>query len=96
MPYIFCFSPALLLIDTSAVEVIRISITALIGIFGVAAGLEGYFMKEMNVFVRILSFAGGLMLIMPSIQTDIMGILAVAVVVAFQIFASKRNNIKEA
>jgi len=84
VPYIFCYSPALLLIDTNVLEVVRISITALIGIFGVAAGLEGYLKHDMNIVVRILCIAGGLMLIMPSLLTDIIGIAAVVICVAFQ------------
>lgn len=84
VPYIFCYSPALLLIDTNVLEVVRISITALIGIFGVAAGLEGYLKHDMNIVVRILCIAGGLMLIMPSLLTDIIGIAVVVICVAFQ------------
>lgn len=84
VPYIFCFSPALLLIDTNAIEVVRISITALLGIFGVSAGLEGYLKGEMNVLIRILAVVGGLMLIMPSLVTDVAGIAIVVACVVFQ------------
>ena len=42
VPYVFCFSPALLLIDTNALQVAQIAATSLIGIFGVSAALEGY------------------------------------------------------
>lgn len=92
VPYIFCFSPALLLIDTSVFEVIQIAITALIGIFGVAAGLEGYLKGEMNALIRLLSVAGGLLLIMPSLVTDIVGIVAVVVCIAFQMFTNVKKQ----
>ena len=84
VPYVFCFSPALLMIDTNAVEVIRIVITSFIGIFGVAAGLEGYLKKEMNPLQRILFVVAGLMLIFPSWITDIVGIVMIVAVIAWQ------------
>ena len=84
VPYVFCFSPALLMIDTNAMEVIRIVITSFIGIFGVAAGLEGYLKKEMNPLQRILFVVAGLMLIFPSWITDIVGIVLIAAVIIWQ------------
>lgn len=84
VPYVFCFSPALLMIDTNALEVIRIVITSFIGIFGVAAGLEGYLKKEMNPLQRILFVVAGLMLIFPSWITDIVGIVLIAAVIIWQ------------
>lgn len=84
VPYVFCFSPALLMIDTNAMEVIRIVITSFIGIFGVAAGLEGYLKKEMNPLQRILFVVAGLMLIFPSWITDIVGIVLITAVIVWQ------------
>lgn len=84
VPYVFCFSPALLMIDTNAMEVIRIVITSFIGIFGVAAGLEGYLKKEMNPLQRVLFVVAGLMLIFPSWITDIAGIVLIAAVIIWQ------------
>lgn len=84
VPYVFCFSPALLMIDTNAMEVIRIVITSFIGIFGVAAGLEGYLKKEMNPLQRVLFVVAGLMLIFPSWITDIVGIVLIVAVIVWQ------------
>lgn len=87
VPYVFCFSPALLIIDTNAAEVARIAITSLIGIFGVSAGLEGFLKREMSIFVRIIFVVAGVLLIIPSMITDVIGIAAIIVAVAFQYFA---------
>lgn len=84
VPYVFCFSPALLIIDTTAAEVIQIAITSFIGIFGVSTGLEGYLKREMNIVVRLIFVAGGILLIIPSLITDIIGVVAIAMAVAFQ------------
>ena len=84
VPYVFCFSPALLMIDTNVGEVIRIVITSFIGIFGVAAGLEGYLKTKMNVLQRVIFVVSGLMLIFPSWLTDIVGIVLIAGVIVWQ------------
>lgn len=89
VPYVFCYSPALLMIDTNVLEVARIAITSLIGIFGISAGLEGYLKKEMNIVIRILLVAAGLLLIIPSLVTDIIGLVMVGGCVAFQMMSKK-------
>lgn len=78
VPYVFCFSPALLLIDTNALQVAQIAATSLIGIFGVSAALEGYVFCDMNALVRIAMAAGGILLIDPKPLTDLIGIILIA------------------
>lgn len=87
VPYVFALNPVLLFIGVDGpLQVILIVITSLIGIFGVSAGLEGYMLTHMNPIQRILSAAGGLLLIDPGIITDIAGIVLIAAVVAWQLF----------
>lgn len=90
VPYVFCFSPALLIIDTTALEVTRIAITSFIGIFGVAAGLEGYLKYEMNYIMRALFVIAGILLIIPSAVTDVIGVVAIALAVVAQISLGKK------
>ena len=92
VPYVFCFSPALLMIDTNAGEVVRIVITSFIGILGVAAGLEGYLKTKMNVLQRVIFVVSGLMLIFPSWITDIVGIVLIAGVIAWQYVGAARSG----
>ncbi len=91
VPYVFALNPAMLFIDTTAMEVIIICITSLVGIFAVSAALEGYFVKSMPVYQRIISVIGELLLIYPGAETDIIGVVLVAIVVVFQ-FAIGRNK----
>ncbi len=95
VPYVFCFSPALLMIDTNVGEVIRIVITSFIGIFGVAAGLEGYLKMKMNVLQRVVFVVSGLMLIFPSWFTDIIGIVLIVLVTAWQYVEAARSRASE-
>jgi TRAP-type uncharacterized transport system fused permease subunit len=84
VPYICAMNPAMLLVDATPLEVIQIIITALIGIFGVSAGLSGYLMKPMNPLIRILSVVGGLTLLVPGVLTDVIGLVMIAAVFVIQ------------
>ncbi len=90
VPYVFALNPAMLFVDTTAVEVITICITSFIGIFAVAAALEGYFLKPMPAYQRFLALAGGLLLIVPGLVTDAIGIGLVAATALLQISACKK------
>ena len=90
VPYVFALNPAMLLVDTNLAEVILISITSLIGIFGVCAALEGYVFRKMPWILRIASGAGGLMLIYPGLVTDSAGIILVGVAMAVMYFKGRK------
>ena len=91
VPYIFALNPAMLLIDTGAGEVILIAITSIVGIFGVSSALEGYLLRDMPWYQRLMSVIGGLMLIYPGLVTDLIGLGLMAIVVILQIIAKKRT-----
>lgn len=92
VPYVFCFSPALLLIDTNALQVAQIAATSLIGIFGVSAALEGYVFYDMNALVRIAMAAGGILLIDPKPLTDLIGIILIAGGLLYQKAAAGKSR----
>ncbi len=91
VPYMFCLSPALLMIETTPLQVAQISLTAIIGIFGLASGLEGYCFTDINKIIRALTVIGGLLLIYPGIATDGIGLILVIGSLAFQFIMSKKT-----
>lgn len=93
VPYVFALNPAMLFIDTTAAEVILIIITSLLGIFAVSSSLEGYLINHMPWYQRIMSLAGGLLLIYPGIVTDVIGVILVIMVIAIQIITKKANTV---
>ena len=80
----------MLFIDTSIWEVIQITITSLVGMFGVSAALEGYLMGQMPWYQRIMSAVGGLLLIYPGLVTDLVGLSLVGIVVVLQFIQKKK------
>ena len=71
-------------------EIIMICLTALLGIFGVAAALNGYLYGTIHPLLRILICAGGLSMLVPGVSTDLIGFALVALVVAFQYMNRKK------
>lgn len=92
VPYVFALNPAMLFIDTTPLEIVQICITSLVGIFAVSAALEGYFLRHMTWYQRLLSLMGGLLLIYPGLVTDATGLGLVAVMVLMQVFANKKEK----
>lgn len=90
VPYMFVYNPAMLLINTNAFEIITIIISALIGMFGISAALEGYVFRKTYVFERILFGLAGLLLIFPEPITDIIGLVVITALVVFQYIQKKR------
>jgi len=90
VPYVFALNPAMLFVDTTVWEVILICITSFVGIFGVSSALEGWILHHMPWYERVLSAAGGLMLIYPGLITDTVGMALIAVVLVLQIISRKK------
>ena len=91
IPFVFAYSPMILFVGESILwyEVALTVITAVIGMIGVAAGLSGYLLGNMNIIQRIVTILGGVLLIIPGVWTDAAGIALVAVAVAWQMLEKK-------
>ena len=93
VPYIFAYSPALLFENISGWwEVVQICVSALLGIFGIAAALNGHLFKKVGWPLRILLVVGGLGMMIPGTVTDLAGLLLVGAIVAYQYLSNKRAS----
>ena len=84
IPFIFAMSPDMLLISTTWYEVALITVTSIVGMYGVTFGLSGFSSFEnqgsgriVGYIQRAVSIAGGLLLIYPGILTDVIGVALV-------------------
>ncbi len=78
VPYVFAMSPEMLFIGASVGDIILICITAVLGMFGVAVAMNGFLYVKLNVLFRVAFMAGGLLLLVPGIETDIAGFVILA------------------
>ena len=93
VPYIFAYSPALLFENISGWwEVAQICVSALLGIFAIAASLNGHLYKKVHWVLRIVLAIGGLGMMIPGTLTDVAGLVLVAAVVAYQKISAKKHG----
>ena len=92
VPYIFAFSPQMLFVDvTGTFQVVQICISALLGIFGVAAALNGFLYRPVPVLLRLLLAIGGLGMMIPGTASDIAGFVLVVGIVLYQRYSAQRT-----
>lgn len=94
VPYIFAYSPAMLFDGVSGVlTVAQIAVSSLVGLFGVAAALNGYLGAKINVVFRLALAAGGLCMMIPGTVSDLIGLAVIAAITVFQLSLGKKQKV---
>ncbi|WP_158735924.1 TRAP transporter permease [Alteribacillus sp. YIM 98480] len=94
LPFFFVFEPALLMNGTWPTITV-VFITALIGVFAIAASLEGWLIGRLSLLKRGVLFLSSIVLITPGWITDIIGIALLVIVAFFQYYKSRLRNGKD-
>ena len=95
VPYIFAKNPAMLLVNVeNPFQVVQIVLSSLVGLFGVAAALNGFLYRPINPLFRLALVAGGLGMMIPGTLTDVIGLAVVVAVVLLQRAAAKREAVQ--
>ena len=96
VPFLAVYSPMLLLTGSySGFELAQAIVTATIGVIGLSAAVENWFLRECRVVERLILLVGSLLLIIPGPVTDLLGLGGVGGVYALQRFhlpAPSRNS----
>ena len=93
VPYVFAYSPSMLFIDVGSwVDIVTICLSAMLGIYGVAAGLNGFVKRKLNWLFRVLFIVGGLTLIIPGWKTDAIGLILVGGITAYEFIMAKKEQ----
>ncbi len=90
VPYIFCLNTSMLLVDAGALQVVEIIITSLLGIFGVAACMNGHLFKAIPWPLRVVLGIAGVATMYPTLITDVVGLAVMTVIVAIQYLTAKK------
>ncbi|HEX6594267.1 MAG TPA: TRAP transporter permease [Bacillota bacterium] len=73
VPYIFIWDPILVLVDVTAGKLIIALVTSLMGMIAVSSSMVGFFVRHSKAWEQLLLFGGGLLMIDPGFQTNIIG-----------------------
>ena len=82
VPFIFAYSPEILLIDAQIPQLLLIVASSVLGVVALAGGVLGYLRRETTILEQVLLLFSALGLLIPHFLTDIFG-LAILVIVWF-------------
>jgi TRAP transporter 4TM/12TM fusion protein len=90
VPYIFVYSPQMLMLNAQWHEILLITVTALIGMFGIGMAVEKFWERKLNIVQQLMALGGGLLLIIPGLVTDAAGFALIVGVIIWQKIQIKR------
>ncbi|MFW5790038.1 MAG: TRAP transporter permease [Bacillota bacterium] len=86
LPFIFVYSPMMLMIDVTWYKLIWIVITALIGMYAWSAGVQNYFFTRTRWWERIGLIGFAVLSTVPDIRLDVIGLTGI-----FLIYVTQRK-----
>lgn len=83
VPFAFVYGPALLL-KAPLPEILLALVTATLASAGLGAAVQGYFVRPMPVWHRIIALLGSILLMETSLKGDLIGLLLLGIVYALE------------
>ena len=77
------------MLDVHILDLLLIIVTSMLGMWVISMAVVGYWRVKCNVLERLLAFGGGICMVVPGWQTDLIGLAAGAIVVFWQLQKSK-------
>jgi TRAP transporter 4TM/12TM fusion protein len=96
VPFFFIYSPAMLLIDSTALQIIWAGISGLIGTWFLAIAAEGFLKIDLPVWLRPIFFLAAIATIAPGLTTDLIGAGLAAVGFVYVFIATRVKKVSAA
>jgi len=84
LPFMFITAPEMLLINTNFIEASWIFISASIGMYALAASMQGFLLTDLKWWERVILFAAAVALVKPGLITDALGLIGFAIIYILQ------------
>ena len=84
LPFMFITAPQMLLINTTFLEASWIFISASIGMYALAASMQGFLLTDLRWYERMVLFASAVAMVKPGLITDALGLIGFAIIYYFQ------------
>lgn len=91
VPYIYVYNPMLVLVGFKPVPFAIAIITAILGVFLLGMGSIGFYRVKLAFWQRLLCFAGALGLLIPGVQSDILGLIVFVAMHVVQVMKEKKE-----
>src|SRR5699024_5599420 len=96
VPFMLFYSPELLLLSDSNISSIFAAVTALLGVYFLAAAVQGWFYKRIApCHVRIILFAVAIVLMTAAVFTDLTALALIGAVIIIQIFDGSNSKARK-
>ncbi|MDO4179465.1 MAG: TRAP transporter permease [Phascolarctobacterium sp.] len=84
VPFMFVYSPELMLINTTVLQGLLVALTACVGVFLIGVAVEGYLFAPVAWWLRAVATVGALALMHPNMMTDVIGVVVLVGVMFLQ------------
>jgi TRAP-type uncharacterized transport system fused permease subunit len=91
VPFISLYRPGLLWQGTVP-EIISATAASVIAVYALSVGFEGYFLTSLKWIERILWIAGGFLLFVPGLSTDVLGMILILTGALIQRIRQRRKD----
>lgn len=92
IPFMFVYNPIMVWEGATFFTVIRVFITGVIGVYGLAVAVQNYMHNYLNLFERVAFFCGALLMMDPGAMTDIIGMVVLAAAFVIHYLRVKRSQ----
>jgi TRAP transporter 4TM/12TM fusion protein len=89
LPFMFVYDPGILL-QGNLWDIARSIVLSVIAVIAIAAAVEGWYKARMNKTEQVILFSGGLLLIVPGIFSDVIGLIITVTVISLNRIKAKK------
>jgi TRAP transporter 4TM/12TM fusion protein len=89
VPFVFAYSPALLIGEGGVRETITLTLTIVVGIYVLAAAAEGWLLIQAAWYERLILAVSAITLISPGTLTDMIGLAGIAAIFVLQMLRKR-------
>jgi len=92
-PFIFVFSPSILLLGNPHVfEIILRIVFSILGFFSLSIALQGWFKQMLPFYLRIAAMVTGILLLTPILLMNYIGLILLSLIIIIQLFFIKKRE----
>jgi TRAP transporter 4TM/12TM fusion protein len=92
IPFMFVYSPILLMQNVTIKALVMVMISGILGIVSLGAAAEGYFITKMNKIERIFAFIAAILMVKPGGFSDIIGFGFMIAYIGFQFIKMRKDK----
>jgi TRAP transporter 4TM/12TM fusion protein len=90
IPFTFVYNPALLGVG-APLEILQVTVTCLLGAYGLSTAMIGYGVGPLKWYARIVAVAASICLVIPGNMTDLVGLLVLGALLGAQVLQRSRR-----